>query len=197
MKEVNYYNLNTAKGTTTIDDDNRILLSYSNAKKEIRYSAQIIDNGKLSGGWLEYKEKGVISNIDERLGSLHNPIRFMYAELVAYDSGRNDPNGELWNRIVEYVKAHESEIFTKAGDFRKGLYNSEVSEYIASLASEVSDIRSIEDINYQAKLSDMLCEVAESDININSICYKCHRYKGECRGTSEQAYTGCIYREVR
>ena len=195
MKEVNYHILNTAMGTTTIDD-NRILLSYSNAKKEIRYSAQTIVNGKLSGGWVEYKEKGVISNIDEKLSSLHNPIRYMYADVVAYDSDKNDPNGELWNRIVEYVKAHEGEIFTKAGDFRKGLYNSEVSDYIASLTSEESDTRSIEDINYQAKLSDMLCEDAENK-DINSICYNCRRYKGDCRGTSVMAYTGCIYREVR
>ena len=46
------------------------------------------------------------------------------------------------------------------------------------------------------RLSDMLCEDAENK-NINSICYNCRRYKGECRGTSEQAFTGCIYREVR
>ena len=54
-----------------------------------------------------------------------------------------------------------------------------------------------EDINYRAKHDDMLCDDAANDKNINSICYNCSRYNGECRGTSEQAYTGCIYREVR
>ena len=43
----------------------------------------------------------------------------------------------------------------------------------------------------------ILREDAANDKNINSICYNCRRYKGECCGTSEQAYTGCIYREVR
>ena len=58
------------------------------------------------------------------------------------------------------------------------------------------EINQAEDINYRAK-HDMLCDDAANDKNINSICYNCSRYKGECRGTSEQAYTGCIYREVR
>ena len=164
MKEVEYYILNKPMGITTVDDENRIFVSFNNAKKEIWYNAQTFCDGKLSGGWVDYMEKGVVSGIEERLGSLHNPIRFMYADLVAYNSDKHDSNGELWSRIVEYVKAHESEIFTKTGDFRKGLYNSEVSDFIDSLASYVvdpDDTPTIEDLNYQAMLADMFLEEAE------------------------------------
>lgn len=163
MKEVEYYILNKPMGITTVDDENRIFVSFNNAKKEIWYNAQTFCDGKLSGGWVDYMEKGVVSGIEERLGSLHNPIRFMYADLVTNNSDKHDPDGELWSRIVEYVKAHESEIFTKTGDFRKGLYNSEVSDFIDSLASDVvePDTRTIEGINYQAKLADMFLEEAE------------------------------------
>ncbi|MGN0106243.1 MAG: hypothetical protein ACI4A5_00925 [Hominilimicola sp.] len=164
MKEVKYYICNEPMGTTAVDDENRIFVSFNNAKKEICYNAQTFCDGKLSGGWVDYMEKGVVSDIEERLGSLHNPIRFMYADLVYYNSGKHDPNGELWSRIVEYVKAHESEVFTKTGDFRKGIYNSEVSDFINSLASDVvapDDTPTIEDLNYQAMLADMFLEEAE------------------------------------
>lgn len=163
MKNVKYYIFSKPMGIATVDDENRILVSFNNAKKEILYSAQTFCAGKLSGGWVDYMEKGVVSDIEERLDSLHNPIRFMYADLVSGDSDKHDPEGELWSRIIEYVKAHEGEIFTYTGDFKKGLYRGEVSDFIDSLVSDIvdPDVRTVEEINYQAKLGDMLREEAE------------------------------------
>lgn len=181
MKEVETYlsyEIKKPMGIRTVDDENRKLIYFNNAKEEIWYSAPnhgagpiaILDDGEPMWSWVEYKEKGVVSDIEERLRSYHSPINFLYARnVVCGNQDKHDPNGELWRRVVEYVKAHESRIFTDTGDFRKDIYNSEVADFIDSLACDVvePDVKTIaaygeyvrracpEDINAQAKLAEL------------------------------------------
>ena len=43
---------------------------------------------------------------------------------------------------------------------------------------------------------DKECNELERLINLNSICRTCKKLGGECTGTANKVYTGCVYREV-
>ena len=102
-----------------IDEDTRKLYSYNNKAKKISYNAEIIENGKPSGFWTTYEERGTVDEINERLKTWNNVIICAYAEAVDFNAPGNDPDREKWEKVVEYVKDNEDEIFTKTGDFRK------------------------------------------------------------------------------
>lgn len=105
--------------TCQIIEETRRLYCYNNKAKKITYNAEIIENGKPSGFWTNYEEAGTVDDISERLQTWNNTIRFTYAKAVGFNSPKNDPDGEKWKKVIEYVKNHENEIFTKTGDFRK------------------------------------------------------------------------------
>lgn len=102
-----------------IEESTRKLYSYNNKKREITYSAQIVENGELTGFWTNYKENGTVDSIEERLKTWNNKILLLYASSVGFKATENDPNKEKYNKIVEYVKVNADKFFTKTGDFRK------------------------------------------------------------------------------
>lgn len=104
-----------------IDYDKKKLYDYDNAKKEITYSAPIIENGIETQFWAEFKETGIVSDIEERLKKWNNGVTLIYAKMVNFDSTKNDPDRKIWKKLVEYIKSHENEIFYKNGNFKRGL----------------------------------------------------------------------------
>ena len=105
--------------SVVIDEDSRKLYSYSNKKKSITYSAMMLESGKPSGFWTNYKEHGTVDSIPERLKMWNNVIKLAYADAVDFSAPENDPDGKKWEKVVKYVTDHEDEIFTQEGDFRK------------------------------------------------------------------------------
>lgn len=102
-----------------IDEKTKKLYYYNNAEKRIVYNAQIIEDGKNSLFWATYEEPGTVDNIADRLNAWNNAILLVYSESVGFNAPKNDPDRQKWQKVVEFVKAHEDKIFTKSGDFRK------------------------------------------------------------------------------
>lgn len=102
----------------TVDESTQKLISYNNKAKQIVYNAEVVENGKNTGFYTDYIENGTVEEIEERLKMWDNPVRLIYAFLVDFDSTKNDPDKKIWNDCVEYVKNHESEFFTKGGDWK-------------------------------------------------------------------------------
>lgn len=102
-----------------IDEETKKLYSYSNKNRVITYSAEIIENGKPTGFWTNYEVAGTVDSIEERLKIWNNKLLLLYASSVKFNSSKNDPNKEKYNKIVEFVKANPEKFFTKTGDFRK------------------------------------------------------------------------------
>lgn len=109
-----------SKEEVIIDETSKKLLGYDNSKKRALYSARIIENGKPTMFYTDYEENGiVITDVEERLSAHNSVVKFQYGIMVACDWKKNDPNRELWNKIVEYAKSHEDEFFLKNGNLKK------------------------------------------------------------------------------
>lgn len=109
-----------SKEEVIIDETSQTLMSYDNSKKRAIYNARIIENGEPTMFYTDYVENGiVITDVEERLKAHNSVALFQYAALVDYDSATNDPNREIWNKIVEYAKSHEDEFFLKNGNLKK------------------------------------------------------------------------------
>ena len=102
-----------------IDEETKRLYAYSNKNKEITYNAEIIDNGKPTGFWTNYKVAGTVDSIDERLTVWNNKIMLLYASSVDFNASKNDAEKVKYNQIVNFVKENQEKFFTKTGDFRK------------------------------------------------------------------------------
>lgn len=102
-----------------IDEETRKLYSYSNKNRVITYSAEIIENGKPTGFWTNYKVAGTVDSIDERLTVWNNKIMLLYASSVDFNASKNDAEKVKYNQIVNFVTENQEKFFTKKGDFRK------------------------------------------------------------------------------
>lgn len=92
---------------------------FNNKIKEITYSAQIVENGELTQFWTDFKEEGVVTDIETKIKAYGNVVAFLYAQKVGFDSETNDPDKKIWKEVVKYVEENQSEFFTKAGDWKK------------------------------------------------------------------------------
>ena len=104
-----------------IDDSMREIFDYNNSQRKITYNVittPISDEPSLPF-YCDYVEEGTVDDIEERMGTWNNPIKFLYASMVGFNASKNDPDNKIWDTFVEYVKNHESEFFTKKGDWKQ------------------------------------------------------------------------------
>lgn len=101
----------------------RKIYNFNNSKKKITYNAMcltILDDSKVENPFYsDYIEEGTVDNIEDKLEAWNNPVRLMYALWVNFNQTRNDPDKKLWNKVIEYIKNHEEEFFTKKGDWKQ------------------------------------------------------------------------------
>lgn len=83
--------------------------------------------------WDDFATNETIADIDMRLKSVHNPIEFKYGDLVNYNSATNDPDKTIWNKMCEWVKTHQEEVFDEYGDFKKEAYKFNFKEILKSM----------------------------------------------------------------
>lgn len=102
-----------------IDELTRKLYKYNNENETISYNAEIVENGKKTGQWTNYTEKGRIDSIEERLKVWNNKIMFLYSAFVGFNSPKNDPKGEKYNKVLEFVKLNPEKFFDENGDFHE------------------------------------------------------------------------------
>lgn len=95
----------------------RRLLAYDNSKRVAVYSAEAVEGGFF----VDFIETKEITDIDERINSMHNPLKAVYAAAVRCHASANDPDRARWKKIVDRVKSNPSLFFNKKGDFRKNI----------------------------------------------------------------------------
>lgn len=107
----------------TVHDEKKQLVWYDNAKRQAVYSAPAVGEGEWDEFFFTEWVEGdtVITDVEERLSTPSNTVRFAYAMVVEFNSSKNDASGEIWSRFVAYVKEHENEIFLKNGNFSKNI----------------------------------------------------------------------------
>lgn len=102
-----------------VNTENQTITDFNNKNNEITYNAQIVEDGKMTSFWTDYKVAGKVDDIELKLRASSNIVRPIYAALVEFDAKKNDPDGKIWSKVVEYVKENQGEFFTKNGDWKK------------------------------------------------------------------------------
>ena len=107
--------------TKLIDESMKKIYNYNNSKRTITYNVITapLSNEPCMPMYCEYTEDGTINDIEDRLNAWNNPVKLTYALMLGFNASKNDPNKKIWDTCVEYVKNHESEFFTKNGDWKQ------------------------------------------------------------------------------
>lgn len=104
-----------------IDDENKKLYTYNNAKKEITYNVEIIEEGKRTGFFTNYTETGIVDDIEQRLRKWNNAVLLAYSSDVGFNATKNDPDKKIWKDYVKRATENQDKIFDKNGDFLETL----------------------------------------------------------------------------
>lgn len=99
-----------------------MIITYNNRKAIVKHTKD--------GEVIITSPNKVVTNVDMRLRSALNPIRFLYGDYIMHDAEANDPKGEKWNKICEWVKSHEDDVFDEYGDFKAECYLQEFKKRI-------------------------------------------------------------------
>lgn len=59
-----------------------------------------------------------LDDVEEKLSTYNNAVRLAYAKVVNFVVSENDPDHEIWNGIVEYVKYNQEKFFDENGDWK-------------------------------------------------------------------------------
>lgn len=102
-----------------VDLSTRKVTAFSNKDKEITYNAAVVENGKPTGFYTDYKEAGTVTDLETKVNTFGNAIALAYATAVKFDATKNDPDKKIWSNLLKHIQENESKFFTKAGDFRK------------------------------------------------------------------------------
>jgi hypothetical protein len=102
-----------------VDETVQKLYQFSNKKRELIYTAEIMEGGKKTGFYTIYKEEGVCNDTEEKISTFGNKLILQYAISVDFDKNENDPEQKKWNRFIKYIKENENAFFDEYGDFRK------------------------------------------------------------------------------
>lgn len=96
-----------------VDMDTAIIMSYDNSRKFVHYCAK--EAG--SNFYRTFDIPGTVSDLETRARTC-GYLEAFYADLVCYNSSKNDPDGRIWSKIMDYVRSHESDFFVKNGNTR-------------------------------------------------------------------------------
>lgn len=107
------------KGILSAEKAENFRWGEGNRANNAYYSAKIIKNGQRTTETIEWEERKTLEDTEEKLNSKRNPVKTVYENMVRLNRSKHDPNGEIWAKIVAFVKENEPDFFTKTGDFRK------------------------------------------------------------------------------
>ena len=99
-----------------VDDSKKKITDFSNKNGLIYYSAP--EANTEVEHWVDYKVNGHVDDVEEKLSTYNNAVRLAYAKVVNFAASENDPDGEIWNGVVEYVKHNQVKFFDENGDWK-------------------------------------------------------------------------------
>ncbi|MBW3350713.1 hypothetical protein [Limosilactobacillus reuteri] len=104
------------KQEVIVDDSKKKMTDFSNKNGLIYYSAP--EANTEVEHWVDYKVNGRVDDVEEKLSTYNNAVRLAYAKVVNFAANENDPDHEIWNGIVEYVKHNQEKFFDENGDWK-------------------------------------------------------------------------------
>lgn len=104
---------------------NETVYSYNNKKRRVQYNAKEVDDSINFESYTDYREDGIIEDLETRIKVFGSRLMETYCRTVGYNATDNDPDKKIWNKFVDYVKRNESKFFDKFGDYRKKFLISE------------------------------------------------------------------------
>lgn len=99
-----------------VDDSKKKMTDFSNKDGVVYYSAPEVNSE--SEHWVDYKINGHVDDVEEKLSTYNNAVHLAYAKVVNFVASENDPDREIWNGIVEYVKHNQEKFFDENGDWK-------------------------------------------------------------------------------
>ena len=118
-----------SKQEVTVDETKRKLMSYDNEKRQAIYNAPIIENGETTMFYTDYVENDVVlTDVEERLSAHNSRAAIVYGIAVAGDWKKNDPNRELWDKLVDHAKKHQAEYFLENGNLKDTINLKEIQK---------------------------------------------------------------------
>ena len=113
MKIKNMYN-----EVVEVNDAKAKVHQFNNEKNFIIYNAPIVENGKETGFYTDYKILGLVTDIETKIKSFGNKVALVYATEINFNQDKNDPKKYKWDAMLGFVKTNEEKFFKKSGDFR-------------------------------------------------------------------------------
>lgn len=104
-----------------VDVSTQKIYNYNNKEALIEFSAEIVENGIGTGFWTNYITSGKVENVEDRINVWNGVVKLAYAASVNFNASKNDPDGKIKARLIEYVRNHEEEFFDEYGDFKEEL----------------------------------------------------------------------------
>ena len=101
-----------------IETDGQKVYAYNNAKHTIQYNAKIVQDDSDYEFWTDYKENGIVTDLETRIEVFGSRLDEIYASSVGYNATENDPNKKIWKQFVEFVRKNEDKYFDENGDYR-------------------------------------------------------------------------------
>ena len=102
------------------------LMSYNNVKKEIVWNCQEVSE---HASYVDFIEKGTIDDIELKLQTWNNPVKFIYATAMNYNASENDPGRRIWKKVVEAVKKNPDKFFFKNGNWKRNITFNDIKRY--------------------------------------------------------------------
>lgn len=107
------------KEQVMVDESQKKIIDFSNKEQKIYYSAPEADSEEEH--WVIYIEAGTVDKVEDKLITYNNVVRTVYATAMKFAASKNDPDHKIWDKCVEYAKAHQEELFNDAGDWKDNL----------------------------------------------------------------------------
>ena len=102
-----------------IETDGQKVYAYNNAKHTIQYNAKIVQDDSDYEFWTDYKENGIVTDLETRIKVFGSRLIATYARSVGYNSSENDPDKKIWKSFVKFVSENENKFFDENGDYRE------------------------------------------------------------------------------
>lgn len=107
----------TYAGIATVDADTATIYNFNNKEGWVQYNAQI----ENSNAYVDYRINGRLDKVEDKLEAWSNPFKVHFAIKMQALGYSQDEKKQARNQIKKWVENHQSEVFTKSGDFRKRL----------------------------------------------------------------------------
>ena len=107
----------TYAGIATVNTDTATIYNFNNKEGWVQYNAQL----ENSNAYVDYRINGRLDSVADKLEAWSNPFKVHFAiKMQALGYNQNEKK-QARNEIKKWVENHQSEIFTKSGDFKKRL----------------------------------------------------------------------------